>query len=195
MVEVLKGDEVVKRVRAWDLASTLPSEQYPDPDYTAGVLIARTKGGYYIIEDVVHGRWRAGELEKMLVEQTQKDIEMYGYSCSNFLPIEPASAGKIQKHHFSRVFAEARVPIKFFKVGSKKSKLDKFLPFSSVAENGLVLINQGEWNDVFFSELEAFTGSRSRIHDDLVDACSDAYNLIATSKELPSFDARKLRMN
>ena len=83
------GWTVVRRVRAWDLASTLPSEAQPDPDFTAGVLIARTKSGYYIIEDVVHGRWRAGELEHMLVEQAQKDIEMYGYSCLNYLPIEP----------------------------------------------------------------------------------------------------------
>ena len=193
--EYLKNDEIVKRVRAWDLASTLPSEQYPDPDYTAGVLFARTKSGYYIMEDVVHGRWRAGELEKMLVEQTQKDIAMYGYGCVGYLPIEPASAGKIQKHHFARVFAEAGVPIKFFKVGSKKSKLDRFLPLSSVAENGLVYAAQGAWNDETFYELEAFTGSRSKVHDDIVDAASDAYNLIATSKELPKINARLLKMN
>ena len=193
-VDFLKGETVVKRIRCWDLASTLPSEQYPDPDYTAGVLIARTKSGYYFVEDVVHGRWRAGELEKMLVEQTQKDIEMYGYMCLNYLPIEPASAGKIQKHHFARVFAESRVPIKFFKVGSKKSKLDRFLPFSSVSENELVYVKKAEWNNEFFGELEAFTGSRSKVHDDIVDACSDAYNLIATSKELPRMDAALLKM-
>lgn len=192
--DYLKNDEIVKRVRAWDLASTLPSESYPDPDYTVGVLISRTKSGYYIVEDMIRGRWRAGELEKMLVEQTQKDIEMYGYGCVGYLPIEPASAGKIQKHHFSRVFAEERTPIKFFKVGSGKSKLDRFLPFASVSENGLVLVKQSDWNDSFFSELEAFTGSRSKIHDDIVDACSDAYNLIATSKELPRMDASLLKM-
>ena len=76
----------------------------------------------------------------MLVEQAQKDIEMYGYSCLNYLPIEPASACKIQKHHFAQVFASNGVPIKFFKVGSNKSKLDRFLPFASVAENELVVV-------------------------------------------------------
>jgi len=193
--DLFSKNEVVKRVRAWDLASTLPSESYPNPDYTVGVLIARTKSGYYIVEDMVRGRWRAGELEKMLVEQTQKDIEMYGYGCVNYLPIEPASAGKIQKHHFSRVFAEERTPIKFFKVGSGKSKLDRFLPFASVAENGLVIIKEDDWNNDLFFELEAFTGSRSKVHDDIVDAASDAYNLIATSKELPKINARLLKMN
>ena len=192
--EYLKGDEIVKRVRAWDLASTLPSEAYPDPDYTVGVLIARTRAGYYIIEDMVRGRWRAGELEHMLVEQTQKDIEMYGYGCTGYLPVEPASAGKIQKHHFSRVFAEARVPIKFFKVGSGKSKLDRFLPFASVAENGLTLIKEDDWNEDFLTELELFTGSRSKNHDDIVDATADAFNLLATTKELPKLNASLLKM-
>ena len=192
--DYLKNDEVVKRVRAWDLASTLPSEAYPNPDYTAGVLIARTKSGRYIIEDVVHGRWRAGELEQMLVEQTRKDIEMYGYNCLGYLPTEPASAGKVQKHHFSRVFAEERTPIKFFKVGSNKSKLDRFLPFASVSENELVIVSKGDWNNKFFHELEAFTGTRSKNHDDMVDATADAFNLIATTKELPVVNASLLRM-
>lgn len=194
MVEHIRTDEVVRRVRAWDLASTLPSESNPSPDYTVGVLIARTKGGYYIVEDMIRGRWRAGELESMLVEQTKKDIEMYGYNCVGYLPIEPASAGKIMKHHMSRVFANEKIPIKFFKVGSGKSKLDRFLPFASVSENELVKISKGDWNDSFFHELEAFTGTRSKIHDDIVDATSDAYNLIATTKELPRFSANKLRV-
>ena len=33
-IDIFNGDDVVRRVRAWDLASTLPSEAYPDPDYT-----------------------------------------------------------------------------------------------------------------------------------------------------------------
>lgn len=191
---IFNNDEVVRRVRAWDLASTLPSESNPSPDYTVGVLIARTKSGYYIIEDVIKGRWRAGELENMLVEQTRKDIEFYGYNCLGYLPIEPASAGKIMRHHMSKVFAQERVPIKFFKVGSGKSKLDRFLPFASVAENGLVKVKEDDWNEDFLTELELFTGSRSKIHDDQVDACADAYNLIATTKELPVIKSSLLKM-
>lgn len=192
--DFLKNDEIVRRVRAWDLASTLPSEAYPSPDYTAGVLIARTRAGYYIVEDVVHGRWRAGDLEEMLIEQTRKDIEMYGYNCVGYLPVEPASAGKIMRQHLSKMFAAARVPIKFFKVGSGKSKLDRFIPFSSVAERELVYVKKAEWNDEYFYELEAFTGSRSKVHDDQVDATADAYNLVATTKELPIIPKGVLRM-
>lgn len=192
--ELVKTDEVVRRVRAWDLASTLPSEQNADPDFCVGVLIAKLKSGRYLIEDMVRGRWRVGELEQMLVEQTKKDIEMYGYNCVNYLPVEPASAGKIQKFHFSKVFAEAKVPVKFYKVGTTKSKLDRFLPFASVSENGLVIVKEAEWNEDFLTELEVFTGSRSKNHDDIVDSCSDSFNLLATSKELPKISASKLKM-
>ena len=192
--EIYVDDPVVRRVRAWDLASTLPSESNPSPDYTVGVLVARTKSGYYVVEDMIRGRWRAGELENMLVAQTQKDIEMYGHSCIGYLPIEPASAGKIMRHHMSKLFASERTPIKFFKVGSGKSKLDRFLPFASVAENELVKLVKADWNNDFLSELEAFTGVRSKIHDDIVDATSDAYNLIATTKELPVIKSSLLKM-
>ena len=119
---------------------------------------------------------------------------MYGYNCVNYLPVEPASAGKIQKFHFSKVFAEAKVPIKFYKVGTTKSKLDRFLPFASVSENGLVVVKEAEWNEDLFTELEIFTGSRSKNHDDIVDACADSFNLLATSKELPKISASKLKM-
>lgn len=190
----LRNNQIVKRVRVWDLASSLPSEAYPDPDYTAGVLYARTKGGDYIVEHLVYGRWRVGELENMLIEQTKKDREMYGSGVTGYLPIDPASAGLIQKRHFAVLFAQAGVPIKFFKVGTKKSKLDKFLPFSSVSEHGLVYVVEGDWNDDYFHTLEAFTGTRNKVHDDIVDAQADAHNIIAVAKELPQISPHLLRM-
>lgn len=172
----------------------MPSESYPDPDYTAGVLYGRTKSGNYIVEHMVHGRWRAGELESMLIEQTRKDREMYGTGVTGYLPIEPASSGKIQKRHFAISFAQSGVPIRFFKVGTSKSKLDRFLPFSSVAESGLVYVVEADWNDQYFYELEAFTGARTKLHDDIVDSQSDAHNIIAVSKELPIIKSGLLKM-
>lgn len=184
--DLLKGDKVIKRVRCWDLASTEPSEQNPDPDYTAGVLMAYTKSGQYIVEDIVHGRWTAGILEEVLAEQMKKDAAMYGGGCMNYLPQDPAASGKVAKRHYSKTLNQMGVTnLRFFKVGTKKSKLDRFLPFSSASATGLVSFVEAAWNDVAFNELELFTGTRSRIHDDIVDAMSDAYNQLATSKPLP----------
>ena len=98
------------------------------------------------------------------------------------------------RHHLSKLFGAERVPIKFFKVGSGKSKLERFLPFASVAENDLVRIVEGDWNEDFLTELELFSGTRSKIHDDIVDSTADAYNLVATTKELPIIPKGVLRM-
>ena len=67
-------------------------------------------------------------------------------------------------------------------------------PTSALAENGLVVVKEDEWNETFFTELELFTGSRSKIHDDIVDATADSFNLLATSKELPVLNAAALKM-
>ncbi|MBQ0112864.1 MAG: phage terminase large subunit [Bacteroidales bacterium] len=195
IVKLTENDPIVRRVRAWDLAATLPSESNADPDYTAGVLIAKTRSGRYIIEDVIHGRWRSGELENMLVEQVRLDRQTYGSMVDNYLPQEPASAGKLLRQVFAKLFASHGLPIKFYKVGSRNSKLDKFKPFASSAENELISCVRADWNEVYFTELERFTGSRCKFHDDLVDGTSEAYNLLATTKELPKLNAKLLVMS
>ncbi len=44
-------------VRGWDLASTKKSEANPNPDWTAGVLIARNKlGHYYVCDSYIRDR-------------------------------------------------------------------------------------------------------------------------------------------
>ena len=40
-----------------------------------------------------------------------------------------------------------------------------------------MLVLAGPWNEKYFSELEAFPES---VHDDMVDASSDAFNTLAT---------------
>jgi hypothetical protein len=47
----LEGERV-RRVRYWDLAATAPAKGR-DPDYTAGVLLARSRDRSYVVEDVI----------------------------------------------------------------------------------------------------------------------------------------------
>jgi phage terminase large subunit-like protein len=56
---------------------------------------------------------------------------------------------------------------------------------------------KADWNNAFFSELEGFDGKRSNSSkkDDQVDPTSDCFNILATKKELPKLNARKLRMS
>lgn len=186
-------DDVVRRVRCWDLASSIPCEAYPNPDWTVGVLLAKTKSGFYIVEDVQRFRKRAGENIQEIIRIAKEDNSLYG-KVECFLPEDP-SAGKTAKIYHAQEFNKAGLVVKFIKVLASKSKLQRFEPFTASAENGLVMIFKDAWNDTYFSELEAFDGSRrSARKDDQVDATADAFNKLTSTKELPKISARKLRM-
>lgn len=171
--------EIVQRCRAWDIAGSLPSEALPNPDWTAGVLLAKTKSGMYIVEDVVRFRARYGEVIQKIIETAKSDPE----GTSIILPQEPGQAGKAAgqmmiKDLLAEGFAARMRP-------SNKSKVIRFQPFSAAAEAGLVRYVHGAWNDMYFSELEAFDGGRDK-KDDQVDATSDAFITLAQKFQLPS---------
>lgn len=180
--------KVTSRVRAWDIAGTVPSEANNDPDFTAGVLIARTRDGEFIVEDVQHVRKRSGENLDFIIKIAQEDRKKFGNNVKTILPVDPAEAGKAIKLVRAKEFAIRGIPVKFEKVGTKKSKLDKFTPFSAAAENGVVCVVKADWNNVFHKELENFDGVSRRYHDDIVDGCSSAYNALATTKEYKKFN-------
>ena len=56
---------------------------------------------------------------------------------------------------------------------------------------------KADWNSYTFNELESFDGKRSTSakKDDICDAIASAFNILATKKELPKLNARKLRMS
>ncbi len=58
--------EDVFDVRAWDLAATLPSEINPNPDWTAGVKMGKSKRRCYYIIDVVRFRDRPESKHKLI---------------------------------------------------------------------------------------------------------------------------------
>jgi len=180
--------KVVSRVRAWDIAGTVPSEANPDPDFTSGTLIARTRDGEFIIEDVQHVRKRSGENLDFIIKIAQEDREKFGNNVRTILPLDPAESGKAIKIVRAKEFAMRGIPVKFEKVGTKKSKLDKFTPFSSAAENGVISYIKADWNDKFHRELENFDGVSRRFHDDMVDSTASAYNALATTKEYKKFN-------
>lgn len=197
IIDRMPDEQHIKlRVRCFDTAMSVPTEQNNDPDYTAGVLMAVTKNNDYIIEDVIRFRKRAGEVEQELVKIVQDDIDMYGSSTYKaFLPQDPAGAGVAVKTHQAKLFASYGIPIRFIKVGSQKSKLKRFEPFAASAQNTLISVLKAPWNDEYFYELEAFDGTRKRGHDDQVDATSDAFNTVATSREIVLPSAGSLRFN
>lgn len=172
--------EIVSRCRAWDIAGTMPSDANPRPDKTCGVLIAKTKQGQYIIEDVVLFMARYGEVMKTIIKTAQSDPD----NTQIILPQEPGQAGiaagkMMIKELLEEGFAARMRP-------TNKSKVVRFQPFAAASEAGLVSYVEGPWNEAYFFELEAFDGSRN-VKDDQVDASSDAFITLAQKLNVPMF--------
>lgn len=173
---------VTKRVRCYDLAGSIPSEKYNNPDWTVGVLMARTNTGEFIVEDMVRWRLRSGESIQKIIDTAKEDLKKFP-NTKTYLPQDPAQAGQTAKIYHAKLFRDEGLSVKFIKVGTTKSKLTRFEPLANAAENQIVRYVKGDWNDDFFSELEGFDGISRTKKDDVVDSSSDAFNTLATTKE------------
>ena len=173
--------EFVSFCRAWDIAGTLPSESNPNPDWTAGVLIGKTKLGRYVICDVVRFRARYGEVIQRIIEVGKADPS----GTLIRLPQEPGQAGKAAGQMMVKSLVENGLGARLMTTNQRK--VDRFMPFASAAEVGLVdYCDDGDWVEHYLYELEAFDGTR-KCRDDQVDATSDAFITLAKGTPIPDF--------
>lgn len=175
-----KEAEIVQRCRAWDIAGTLPSDSNPNPDWTAGVLIAKTKQGDYIIEDVVRFRARYGEVIEKIIETAKIDPP----GTQIILPQEPGQAGLAAGKMMVKSLIEEGFYAKLR--STNKSKVVRMQPFAAAAEAGMIGYVEAHWNEAYFFELEAFDGTRN-CKDDQVDASADSFITLAQKVLLGNF--------
>lgn len=176
-------ENVECRVRSWDIAGALPSDVNPDPDYTAGVRMSKTRDtGKYVIEDVVRDRLRPYDVEQLIIDTARRD----GFDTVITIPCDPGAAAQAYAKALVKRLSElgfyARLKI------SNKSKVDRFRPFAALTQSGGCDYIEGDWNDEYFKELEMFDGLNLRLkHDDMVDASADAFSTIASGTIIPIF--------
>ena len=153
--------KVKKKVRAYDLAGTVPSEMNPNPDYTVGVLMSKDDYGNYYVEDVVRFRARHGEVYQRILETARED----GDDVLVVIPQDPNAAGKAYASTIVKDLAEQGFYAKT--KATNQSKITRFAPFCAASEAGGIKLVLGDWNAAFIEELEGFDGSRKRgKHDD-----------------------------
>jgi predicted phage terminase large subunit-like protein len=164
-------DEPCRWVRYWDRASSEPSETYPDPDYTAGVLmgLGRNTGTLYV-KDVVRFRAKPMAVHATIRKTAENDKKCYGH-VRVVIEHDPGQAGASDAQYLVKALQGFETRVR----KATKDKLTRFLPFSAAAENGLIKICRGEWNEAYLSELERFIGD-DRTKDDQVDGTSGAFN-------------------
>ena len=163
---------VVEWVRSWDLAATVPSTANPDPDATAGVLMGRLDNGMFIVADVQRAQVTANEVRNLTRNIATIDRAKHKYVRIT-VPQDPGQAGKDQAASYIKHLAGFNVAT----IRPSGNKVTRAEPFSAQWQAGNVLVLAGPWNEKYFSELEAFPES---VHDDMVDASSDAFNTLAT---------------
>lgn len=181
--------------RSYDMAYTQPSDINRYPDYTASVKWYKCSQGYYYLcgdylpdfkdegEEIIgRVRKRAGERDTLMMAQANLDSE----DCIIVIPKDPAG-GQVAYETMAKTFTEAGFRIDADPMPSNKSKLTRFQPFATAAQNGLIRVVRDSFPnkktlDKLLAELEAFDGERSTASkkDDWADATASGFNYMAT---------------
>ena len=173
-----------KLVRAYDLAGSIPSEKYPDPDYTVSILMGEDNQNNVYILDMTRYRKRYAAVIDNIIETGQQDIDNWDGGVTTYIPEDPNSSGKAAAQQMVNQLTSSGILVKKIKASNMKNrKAREFEPFAVAAENSMVYVVEAEWNDIFHEELELFDPSVrvSGLHDDIVDATAQAYLKIQTS--------------
>jgi len=176
--------EMVKLVRAYDLAGSIPSEKYPDPDYTVGTLLGECREGNIYVLDVKRYRKRYAGVLDAIIDTGHEDKDKWG-TVTTYIPEDPSSSGKAACQSMLRTIMAEGILVKKIKTSNTKNrKMRAFEPFAVAAENNMVYVVKSDWNDIFHEELEVFDPSVriSGVHDDIVDSVADAYQMLKTAK-------------
>lgn len=179
--------DVDARVRFWDCAATENGG-----DWTVGVLVSR-KGDHYYIEDVVRVQHASGKRDTLIKETCRADNEKYPFGVVTWREQEPGSAGK----DIAALFSKLLRPYPSNTKRSSGSKSDRADGLAKAFGIGEVHVYRGPkkdaadwpWYAAASYELSTFPAAK---HDDVVDACSGAFNVLAATdgdREPAYFDA------
>ena len=160
-------DDLEAVCRGWDLAATSKDEN-EEAAYTAGVLMGRRKNGRFVILDVINQQLRAGDVRKLVLQTAQMDHSKYAWVRQR-LPQDPGQAGKEQAQSYLSMLAGFDVRI----IAESGDKATRAEPMAAQWQHGQFDVMIGEWNDMYFNQLESFPDSKWK---DMVDAGSSAFN-------------------
>lgn len=158
-----------KLIRSWDLASTI------NGDYTVGILMAQCDDKYYIL-DMKRERLTPDLVEKLILDTAKEDYDNFGHkvriSIPKDSPIVEANYSKLLAG-FSFEFRSERIHKSTTNTNAKEVRAQ---PLSAQVLSKNVFVKRNAlWNSDFYEELEDFPLGK---HDDIVDACSGAFNAL-----------------
>jgi len=171
-------------VRFWDRAASVPSEVYPNPDWTVGLKMAKQPKGYsprYVICDVKRARLMPAGVKKLIMDTADTD----GKRVRIVVEQEPGSSGKADAMDLTTALIERSFEAR--KRRPTGNKLDRYKPFSAGCEVGEVGIMSGIWVESFHKENEncIFDDKDNNNKDDQPDGASGAFNELKDNMVIP----------
>lgn len=174
IIPAIPVDPEIRWIRRWDMAAT-EKQQKGDPDWTAGVLMGRTKAGYIIIADARRDRRNSGPVdqantvESFMRSTAIEDQARLGRRIKIRTAQDPGQAGKALIAHYK---ATVMAGFDFTADPESGDKVARATPFANQVEAGNVSLVEGAWNYDYIEELRAFNLGA---HDDWVDASANGY--------------------
>ncbi len=172
IIEVLPSN-IVRYVRAWDLAATEDKKKAKEQGRhakTAGVLLAKTSNGRYIVVDVINKALSAENVRKTVLNTAKIDKHTYK-NVRVRVTKDPAQAGKDQAEQYIKLLAGFNV-VAVQESGDKETRAEGF---AAQWQAGNVDILLADWNKEYLDQMDAFPESFLK---DMVDASSNAFNEI-----------------
>ena len=167
---------VISKVRSWDIAYS--NEEKGDiNDYTAGIYMQKTIDGFYIISQLTYGQF-GNDLKNKIKSTARLDTP------NTQILIETGTVGGASRFYFN----ELKKSLQGYRVKQSEpigAKVDRASPFRDAVYDGRIIINLPDHQrEQLIRQLQEFPLGR---HDDIIDACSYAYNYLS------SHDNREIR--
>lgn len=170
-------DDVIRWVRAWDLAGTEDKKQNnPEdgPAYTAGVLMGKRRSGGIVVADVVNQRLNSSDVRSLVLNTARADKAAYKSRYKIRMNQDPGQAGKDQAAQYIKLLSGFSVNIER-ESGSKETRAE---PLSAQwigvkgSEKGNVYVLNAPWTTAYLAQMDGFPDRKFK---DMADASSTGF--------------------
>lgn len=170
-------NDIVKVVRAWDMAGTEDKRNNnPEdgPAYTAGVLIGKRKNGRIIILDVINQRMNSSDVRHTIYNTAKADKAAWGRKIRIRLNQDPGQAGKDQAEQYLKLLSGFSLNIER-ESGSKETRADalstQWIGLKG-ADKGNVDVMNRPWTSEYLAQMDGFPDRKFK---DMADASSTGF--------------------
>ena len=170
LIDELPND-IVRWVRAWDLAGTEDKKNNnPEdgPAYTAGVLIGKRKNGKIVVADVINQRLNASDVRSVVLNTAKADKAAYKSKVRIRMNQDPGQAGVDQKEQYIKLLSGFSLNIER-ESGSKEVRAE---PLSAQWINGNVEVLNAPWTSGYLAHMDGFPDRKFK---DMADASSTGF--------------------